>query len=108
EDTGEKLFKCNVCGKAFSRSLHLKNQQKYTQVRSPTSTVCGKAYTEIGTLRTHQRTHSGEKPFKGEKLKCNVCGKAFLRSLHLKNQQKIHTGENPYNCGVHGRAFRDN
>ncbi|NWU38913.1 ZKSC8 protein, partial [Hylia prasina] len=45
-------------------------------------------------LTIHQRTHSGERPYK-----CRMCGKSFSRSCHLIRHMGVHTGEWPFECG---------
>ncbi|CAO2631097.1 Zinc finger protein 74 [Lemmus lemmus] len=96
-----------------------------TRGRSRSSApTAGRPSAAIPNLLVHQRTHSGEKPFRctgapsaivhqrdhtGEKpFDCSRCWKAFSCLSSLIVHQRIHTGEKPYKCHQCGKAFSQN
>ncbi|ELW62702.1 Zinc finger and SCAN domain-containing protein 5B [Tupaia chinensis] len=65
-----------------------------------TCQVCAKAFHFKSELIIHQRTHTGETPFK-----CKSRGKGFLQPSDLRAHQQIHTGEKPYTCSICHKQF---
>jgi KRAB domain-containing zinc finger protein len=62
--------------------------------------MCEKTFSQGGDLRTHIKTHMGEKQYS-----CTQCGKAFYQSQHLVSHIRTHTGEKPFACPACDKSF---
>ncbi|XP_061767131.1 zinc finger and BTB domain-containing protein 18 isoform X1 [Nerophis ophidion] len=108
-----QIFMCPLCNKVFPSphilQLHLSSHFREQEgirakpagdVNVPTCTICSKTFSCMYTLKRHERTHSGEKPYT-----CTTCGKSFQYSHNLSRHAVVHTREKPHACKWCERRF---
>lgn len=98
----DSLLACMSCGKNFVSYGRLKSHEKtHTKQRPFKCTECDKTFTVRYSLICHTRVHSRERPYS-----CTQCGARFSQASSLKTHQIYkHTKEFPYTCKYCERGF---
>ncbi|XP_041372535.1 uncharacterized protein LOC121385813 [Gigantopelta aegis] len=98
---GLKINECPYCKKGLSSREALRTHLRtHTGERPYQCEDCGKSFSDCSVFRRHQRIHTGEKPYV-----CDICGKAFNQSTSLESHKRTHTGTKKYTCEVCGLGF---
>ena len=101
EDKQGNQNKCIFCGKCFLRKNSKESHERiHTGERPYECRFCQKRLIDKSKLTKHERIHTNEKPFQ-----CQTCTKRFNASENLKKHEMIHTGEKPYKCKTCNASF---
>lgn len=89
--TGDKPFKCDICGASFALNVRLKrHMMTHSGERPFKCDVCGAAFTFINRLKRHKTTHL-EKSHKNnysEKLDSVNSGNSVVTNLSKSNNKQ--------------------
>ncbi|XP_076989466.1 histone-lysine N-methyltransferase PRDM7 [Tamandua tetradactyla] len=96
-------IKCAEYEQALSvKSALTTHQRTHSGDKPYVCRECGRGFSVNSHLTRHQRTHTGEKPYV-----CRECGRGFSQKSTLTTHQRTHTGEKPYVCRECGRGFSE-
>ncbi|CAG0887566.1 unnamed protein product [Cyprideis torosa] len=98
---GRTRAQCDICGKVMLRANLPTHNRLHTGVKPFECPTCGQRFAQKRVLQCHLLTHTKERPHM-----CEVCGKRFPLKDTLKGHERIHTGERPFECTVCKKRFR--
>nr|CAI5862315.1 unnamed protein product [Callosobruchus analis] len=106
EHTGERNHVCDICGKRFVTRYRLTKhmEMKHLKLRKHVCRFCEKGLSSKHALKTHERQHTNDNPYK-----CEVCGEGFRQNVslrwHRKSKHNI-VEEKKVECKECGKKFQ--
>lgn len=93
--TGERPYRCDRCGRKFSRAESLKmHAVTHTEVFPFHCKGCWRGF----SLKVEKEAH--DKVCEGRRYECYICKKSISHKISLKRHMRSHTGEKSFRCEI--------
>ena len=83
-----RKLKCQDCGKTFQKPRSYQKHLYSHNVKAHKCTVCGKGFSFLSHLKTHEETHTGSKRFK---CSAKNCDRDYSSKSDLVKHERTHT-----------------
>ncbi|XP_050086766.1 zinc finger protein 850-like [Anopheles aquasalis] len=92
---------CAICGiKKPSRSAMLDHERSHTGERPYRCELCDKTFASLSCLRSHQKCHVPRE------YECSTCNEQFARLENLKRHFRLKHGEATFKCEICAKMFK--
>ena len=93
-------IQCNFCKKKL-RSFQAFQRHTLVHFNRHRCPVCSRMFTQLSSLQSHLRTHSGDKSHE-----CPLCLRRFTQKSNMRSHLELHSVCNTFVCGKCAKSFK--
>lgn len=98
--SAKKKHPCHICGKLLTKKAIKSHARTHTGERPFKCDICSMSFTLAANLYRHRKLHSGDKSYL-----CHHCGKEFIQNVTLQDHLTMHQDEKKFKCNTCGELF---